>query len=53
METVCPSCRKQPKAPWKSEWDAHGNLHDHYESKNCDCGYKIFRKTDHFHSGHR
>ena len=48
LEAVCPSCRTDRQRKWFSEWWKH----NHYMTALCDCGYKIHRKTDHFHSGH-
>lgn len=48
LELVCPSCKKHHHAKWKPEFWKH----DHYKTLKCDCGYKVFIKTEHLDSGH-
>lgn len=48
LKTICPSCAVEKDRIWKSEWWDH----IHYLRTNCDCGYKIIRKTSNFRSGH-
>jgi len=66
LELLCPGCKKEHNGSnggnnsnsnhngsngnncWKPEfWN-----YEHYKTMICDCGYKIFFKTEHFHSGH-
>ncbi|KYK26234.1 hypothetical protein AYK26_05495 [Euryarchaeota archaeon SM23-78] len=53
LELVCPLCKTQHNGNngnggWKPEFWKH----DHYKTLLCDCGYKIFLKTEVLNSGH-
>jgi hypothetical protein len=49
LETLCPSCNTPHKKEWFSEWWKY----DHYQTFTCQCGYKIFLRTEESRSGHR
>jgi hypothetical protein len=48
LEMVCPSCLR----PHKNDWKPQFWRHTHYKTRTCDCGYKVFIRTEIFHSGH-